>query len=344
MSSWHSYPSIFNLGHRAVRDLLTYPHTIEEKVDGSQFSFGLVETGGVEPGGVGHSDVPERALRVRSKGAEMIVDAPEKMFTKAVETAKRLLPLLTPGWTYRGEYLAKPKHNTLSYDRVPEGNVILFDVSTGDSEWLGPEAKQAEAQRLGLECVPLLRRDIGGGVTSLGDLRHLLDTTTSVLGGNLIEGIVVKPTVELYGMDKKTLMGKFVSERFKEAHKHAWKETSPNSGDILDRLAQTYTTEARWMKALQHLREAGLILGEPKDIGLLMPEVSKDLGKEEKEEIQRLLWKWAWPHVQRAVTRGLPEWYKNELLRAQFEGGTDGQEGQAEGLQELVSSDAVRGG
>lgn len=307
-TSWHSYPSIYNLGHRAVTDLLKYPHTIEEKVDGSQFSFGKFP---VADGAL--------TLRVRSKGAEMNIDAPEKMFTKAVETVKALAPLLHVGWTYRAEYLAKPKHNTLIYDRVPNMHLILFDVSTGDQEWLGPAEKRREADRLGLEYVPPLGGSPNGGTTTLEALRLILDNTTSVLGGQLIEGIVVKPLVELYGPDKKTLMGKFVSERFKEAHKHAWKETSPSSGDILDRLAKTYTTEARWMKAVQHLREAGKLDGSPRDIGALIIETRKDLGQEEKDAIMRDLWRWAWPHVERRVTAGLPEWYKNELLRSQFE-------------------------
>jgi hypothetical protein len=148
MSSWASYPSIFNLGHRAVRDLLTVPHVIEEKVDGSQFSFGLLPV--VEPEGALMREVPGvYELKVRSKGAVMNPDAPEKMFTKAVESVKERLHLLTPGWTYRGEYLAKPKHNTLCYDRVPTGHVILFDVSTGDGEWLGPAEKRSEAERSG---------------------------------------------------------------------------------------------------------------------------------------------------------------------------------------------------
>ena len=57
MSSWHSYPSIYNLGHAAVANLLAVPHQVQEKVDGSQFSFGrFVEDGKVR-------------LRVRSKGA-----------------------------------------------------------------------------------------------------------------------------------------------------------------------------------------------------------------------------------------------------------------------------------
>lgn len=321
MSSWGSYPSIYSLGHRAVHDLLNYPHVVEEKVDGSQFSFGLFE---------GESEHEPVELRVRSKGAIMNVDVPEKLFNKAVETAKRLASPaalaagvgLHPGWTYRSEYLAKPTHNTLAYDRVPTNHLILFDVSTGNQSWLTWEEKEREAARLGLECVPILQLDTMtgcGGRTTFELLRTLLDTRQSVLGGQLIEGVVIKPLVELYGVDKKTLMGKFVSERFKEAHKHAWRDTNPTSGDILDRLAKTYTTEARWGKAVQHLREAGEMEDSPRDIGKLLPEIAKDLGQEEKEAIQRVLWKWAWPHLQRRVCQGAPEWYKNELLRRQFE-------------------------
>lgn len=315
MSSWGSYPSIYNLGHRAVKDLLSFPHLVEEKIDGSQFSFGLVADLNVQDG------VDPFVLRVRSKGAEMIVDAPEKMFKKAVATVKSIQHLLHPGWTYRCEYLAKPKHNTLFYDRMPEGNLIGFDVSTGDNEWLDPIEKLREFRRLGLECVPLLARG-GGDVApiTLEQLRTIIDTTPSVLGGQLVEGIVVKPfNCELFGPDKKTLMGKFVSERFKEAHKQAWKETSPNSGDILERLTKTYKVEGRWMKAIQHLRDAGALQDAPQDIPVLLNEIQKDLGQECKDEIKQMLWRWAWPHVARNITRDFPEYYKDVLLRRQFE-------------------------
>lgn len=66
-TSWHSYPKIYNLGHAALAELLLDPVTVEEKVDGSQFSFGVIH-------GV---------LRCRSKGQELIVAAPEKMFERA---------------------------------------------------------------------------------------------------------------------------------------------------------------------------------------------------------------------------------------------------------------------
>jgi len=308
VTSWHSYPSIYNLGHRAVRDLLAFPHIIEEKIDGSQFSFGAFETA-----------EGDRELRVRSKGAVMHVDAPEKMFAKAVEAVKGRFDGLHVGWTYRGEYLAKPKHNALAYDRTPRDHIIIFDVSTGEECWLGLDEKQQEAERLGFECVPQLAVDQAGGTTTLGSLREILDHTQSVLGGQLIEGVVIKPLGELYGSDKRTLMGKFVSERFKEVHKVEWKKTNPSNADVLARLIDAYKTPARWQKAVQHLRDAGCLEDSPRDIGNLLIEVQKDLGKECKEEIQAALWKWAWPHISRGVIAGLPEWYKHELLRLQFE-------------------------
>ena len=114
MSSWHSYPSIYALGHAAVAELLLDPVVAEEKIDGSQYSFGRFSG----------------ALKVRSKGKQMIVESPEKIFRKAVEYVATLD--LRDGWTYRGEVLDKPKHNALAYDRVPKGNVILFDINTVD--------------------------------------------------------------------------------------------------------------------------------------------------------------------------------------------------------------------
>lgn len=169
MESYHSYPSIFALGHKAIKDLLTVPVIVEEKVDGSLFSWGLDENG---------------FIRVRSKGAELQPLAPEKMFTKAVELANRLAPILHPGWTYRGEFLSKPKHNALAYDRVPNGNVILFDVNTGHEAYLSYQEKSAEAARIGLECVPLL---FSGTVATVEQFRALLDTP-SVLGGQKAKG------------------------------------------------------------------------------------------------------------------------------------------------------------
>lgn len=302
MNSWHSYPSIFAIGHKALESLFDCDVLVEEKIDGSQFSFGVTEDG---------------ELRVRSKGAVMLADAPEKMFQKAVDSVRERLHLLTPGYTYRGEYLMKPKHNTLPYTRIPNGHVMIFDVNTGHEEYMLRADKEAEATRIGLECVPLIFR---GRINRLDEFRAFLDTD-SVLGGNKVEGVVVKPAdYRMYGADKKTLMGKFVSEAFKESHTKAWKESNPNKGDILEKLKVDYHSSARWAKAMQHLRDAGSLEQSPRDIPALLKEVSTDIHKECADEIKDVLFKWAWPQIQRAATRGLPEWYKEELVKRQFSG------------------------
>jgi hypothetical protein len=301
IDSWHSYPSIYHLGHKAVSTLLDGPVLVQEKVDGSQFSFARDADG---------------ALLVRSKGATMHPDAPEGMFVRGVDTAKRLLPDLHEGWTYRGEYLAKPKHNVLAYDRVPEGHVILFDINDGHEGYLSPEVVRDEAARLGIEAVWTLQTTDS---LSLEEIREHL-STVSVLGGQKIEGVVIKPAAyDVFGQDKKVLMGKFVSEAFKEIHASEWKKENPGPRDILQTLGQSYRTPARWHKALQHLIEAGSIEGSPRDIGLLIREVPDDVLKECEAEIREALFAWAWPHVRRSITAGLPEWYKGELLRHQFD-------------------------
>lgn len=310
MSSWHSYPSIYNLGHKAIADLLKAPVIVEEKIDGSQFSFGRFD-----------SEEFTSSIQCRSKGAVLHIDAPEKMFARAIESVRERIELLHPGWTYRGEYLQKPKHNALAYDRTPVGHIIIFDINTDEETYLGPSDKAREAERIGLECVPVLFQ---GMIEDIQTFRMLLDTV-SVLGGQKIEGVVVKPlSYDLFGRDHKCLMGKFVSEAFKETHAASWKAANPNNGDILMTLGSAYTTQARWMKAMQHLREAGQLEDSPRDIGKLIKEVPQDILKECEDEIKAKLFGWAWPQIARMSTRGLPEWYKGELLKLQFEGDSNG--------------------
>jgi len=298
-----SYPSIYNIGHKATADLLRGPCLVEEKVDGSQISFGLV---------------PE--LAIRSKGATIIPDAPDKMFKLGVEAVTARAADLHPGWTYRGEYLRAPKHGALAYDRIPKNHVILFDINPSEEAYLSYEEKVAEAARLDFECVPLLHE---GAVDNVEEFRRFLDTT-STLGGQKIEGVVVKPVgYDLFGRDKKCLMGKFVSEAYKEVHKPTWSKSNPTSGDVLLKLGAAYGTPTRWWKAVHHLRDAGMIEGDVRDIGMLMKEIPADIQKECEEELKEALFAWAWPHVRRMATRGVPEWYKQLLLMEAFAGGQE---------------------
>lgn len=295
MSSWHSYPSVYALGHKAIEELLLDPVLVEEKIDGSQFSFGRFNG----------------ELKVRSKNKQMEPDSPEKLFKEAVETVKLLD--LKDGWTYRGECLQKPKHNALAYDRVPKGNVILFDINTEEESYLPYSEKQNEAERIGLEVVPIL---FSGKVESAQDVLGFLDRV-SILGGQKIEGVVLK-NYGRFGADKKALMGKYVSEAFKEVHKHEWGESNPKQGDIVIRIITMLKTPARWNKAIQHLAEKGELDNSPKDIGKLMAECQQDIKKECEDEIKSMLYTWAIGHILRGVTGGLPEWYKAKLLENQF--------------------------
>ena len=300
--SLHSYPSIYNMGHKAIADLLKQPVYVQEKVDGSQISFGIGEDG---------------ELYARSKGCALNLSAPDKMFSNAVATIKDLAPLLTKGYTYRGEYLAKPHHNALTYSRIPNRHIILFDINDAQESYLSYESVSAEATRLGLEVVPLLYT---GTVATLSEFRNYLENT-SILGGQKIEGVVIKPVgYDLFGRDKKCLMGKFVSEAFKEVHSKEWAKENPSSKDVIALVGDKYTTPARWAKAVQHLRELGGIADDPRDIGLIMAEVPTDVLKECEQQIKDELFAWAWPHIKRHLTRGLPQWYKDELLKRQFNG------------------------
>jgi RNA ligase len=293
----NSYPSVYAIGHKAIEGLFSGPVVIEEKVDGSQFSFGVIDG----------------ELQCRSKGKNLVLDAPEKMFVKAIETTRELTPLLMPGWVYRCEFLGKPKHNTLCYARTPAKNLILYDVNTGQESYLLPAEKQNEARRVGLEYVPCFFQGI---VTDMAMLKSLLETE-SCLGGTKIEGVVAK-NYALFTGEKKVAMGKYVSEAFKETHAVDWKERNPSAVDVVQRLIEQYHTDARWNKAIQHLKEAGRLEGSPRDIGMLMREVPLDILKEEEEAIKTALMRHFWPHIMRGATAGLPEWYKQHLAESAF--------------------------
>jgi hypothetical protein len=236
------------------------------------------------------------------------------MFEKACETVKQIASTLHDGWTYRGEYLMSPSHNTLHYDRTPAAHIILFDVETSLCTFLTPIQLTIEAERIGLEYTPFLVLD---GEPSVSSLEALIDSP-SVLGGQKMEGLVVK-NYERFGPDGKVLMAKHVSEKYKEIHDKSWKAKNPAGGDVITKLVERYKTEARWQKAIQHLAEFGSLLDDPKDIGPLMKEVGTDTYNECGEEIKEILFKWAWPKISRGITGGLPEWYKDLLLAKQFD-------------------------
>ena len=164
----HSYPSVYQIGHKAIPNLFEGVVSVQEKIDGSQFSFGIIDG----------------ELQARSKNKQLIINAPEKMFARAIETVLSLS--LSPGIVYRGEYLEKPKHNTIVYSRVPDKHIILFDISQPEGEaYLERRALEIEAKHVGLELVPEFFR---GEIKTMEEFKGLLDRE-SVLGGAKMEGV-----------------------------------------------------------------------------------------------------------------------------------------------------------
>lgn len=238
---------------------------VEEKIDGSQFSFAVF-------GGV---------LHLRSRGGAIDGAAPQKLFAPAVDTVRRMHAegALIDGQIYRAESVASPRHNVLTYERTPVGGMVLWD---------GPELP-------GVESVTRL-----AGPVPWSELKATISAFVdgpSQLGGRR-EGIVIKDG---------TTAWKLVSDRFKEV-KHI-----PKKPLGIESLVESYRTEARWAKAVAHLREAGILTGTPRDIGPLMAEVSRDIERECASDIKDALWELFRKQVLKGAAEGLPDWYRSQL-------------------------------
>lgn len=292
-----SYTSSYTLGHKQLESLFENPVLIQEKVDGSQFSFGMFD-------GV---------LYCRSKKVVLDLDAPEGMFIEGVNYVKSIAHLLPDGWTFRGEYLKSPRHNTLVYDRIPRNHIMLFDVDMGMENYVRHTELPGVADQLGLEAVPAL---FYGNVLDLQMFQDLMHTP-SALGGPM-EGVVAK-NYHQFNAEKKMLLGKFVSEAFKEKNDKNWKAQKAGQRDIIEVIGDYLTTDARWRKSVQHLRETGQLEDSPRDIGLLIKEIPADVLSDSEDEIKQMLFDWAWPKLSRNVTKNFPQWYKEQLLERQFQ-------------------------
>jgi hypothetical protein len=292
------YPKIYHIGHRAIRELFDGPVVVQEKIDGSQFSFG----------------VRDGELFCRSRKKALDIAAPDGMFALAVTRAISLKDKLNEGCVFRCEYLRSPRHNTLAYDRVPKGNLMLFDVEYGGQNYLNHDELEMWAEELGIEVVPEFYCGDGVQIKTIGEFLE----RNSALGGCKIEGIVVK-NYERWCPDGMTMMGKYVSEDFKELHQKNPDHKAPANADIFEKLNATLRSEARWTKAMHHLRDEGELQWEPQDIPKLIHFVQEDIQAECMHEIHALLWGWAKRKAMKGAVGGLPEWYKRQLLEAQFD-------------------------
>ena len=294
-----AFVKIFAIGTDYIRDIFNEEVEITEKIDGSQFDFGNI-------GGIIH---------MRSKGAQLFVDNPEKMFAEGISYVESISDRLPEGKVFFCEYMKKPKHNTLKYDRIPKNHIMLFSVMNVATQSF--EASGEWANILDIEHVPVL---FNGKINCITDFAGILETK-SVLGGANIEGVVVKNYFRRFllgGQPMPLMAGKFVSESFKEVHRERWGEEEKGKNK-LEVFFESFRTPARWGKAVQHLQEKGELENEPKDIGKLFKEVHTDIEAEEKEAVKDFLWRHFCGELKRKATAGMPEWYKNKLMESSFE-------------------------
>lgn len=150
----------------------------------------------------------------------------------------------------------------------------------------------------------------------------MVKNQVSFLGGQNIEGVVVKrytPWMFMGQIPQTVMSGKYVTEEFKEVHIKNWKKENTGKGKLEVAISQ-YRSEARWNKAVQHIRDDGELTGTPKDIGLLIKEVMKDITEEEQANIKEQLWNILGKDILAYATNGLPQWYKEKILLGQVDG------------------------
>lgn len=292
-----AFPKILHIGDKQLSTLFDGEVEITEKVDGSQLGFGKVNG----------------ELFVRSKGKEQDLDNPDMMFIQGVEHVKTISSLIPDNFTLYGEYLQKPKHNTLAYDRIPNHHIAIFGVYNQETrEFYDYDTITEWAEKLKVDAIPLLFR----GKASPEMVLEMVKEKVSYFGGQNIEGVVVKaykPWLFLNQIPLSVMSGKYVTEAFKEVHNKSWKAENTGKGKLEVAISQ-YRSEARWNKAVQHLRDNGQLTGSPRDIGELIKEVRKDISEEEKEAIKASLWSIFKNDFLGHATSGLPEWYKEKLV------------------------------
>lgn len=276
-----SFTKIHNLDNFIDVDLSKA--TVTEKVDGSQITWMLSEDG----------------LEIASKNCTIYTDQTgftgDKLFTKAVEIIVQMRSKLQLNTQYYAEYLKTPKHVSIQYDNTPKNNLMLFAVKE-DCIWQGHIEVCAHARHLGIDEPQLVS-------TYKND---------SYLGGTR-EGLVYSII-----SDDCTSITKYkkVSDQFLEVKKELKERKKAMRGSKVDswsEFKERFRTEARWNKAIQHLREANKLTETNKDIGQLHKEVMQDIISEELDNINQYLYKNYTKDLLKHAVEGLAEFYSNYL-------------------------------
>jgi hypothetical protein len=266
------------------RDWRTNPHWyIQEKMDGSQFSFSA------------HAgENGERYMVYTCGNAVRTRDA--ALFRKAIDVLWQLRDDLTLGWVYHSEMLTATRHNIVDYDRMPRHFVVVYDIST-EKPYTGIDEIERECTRVGLEWVPAFVKNTDPEVnphTKCLELVAAIDRNEikSMLGGKP-EGVVLKCPGFVDPKGKTTnVKVKYVTPRFEEVrHLKKPERRRQTPTEFIAWVGAHFDLPARFSKARQHLAQRDDVLetDTPEYRKLLEEELDRDLKKEQSEMIRAFI-------------------------------------------------------
>ena len=102
-----SYPC-----NRYLSKLFDGPVRVEEKLDGSQLSFSLIDG----------------ELVFKSRRQFIKPESAPASFKGALEYISERKDRLPEGVVFRGEVINSFRHNKITYGRIPKGKFVLFDL------------------------------------------------------------------------------------------------------------------------------------------------------------------------------------------------------------------------
>jgi hypothetical protein len=233
---------------------------VQEKIDGSQFSFCKAADSSVAPVNFFCKGNPKRTG--------------DALFNKGIAVVSMLHDKLNPELVYHSEYMSKPRHNAVTYDRLPKYYCVVYDIRHIISgQFFSPAELQVECDRLGLECVALLfdnsvTRDTTLDAKAVAEdlIAQIMDgRLASCLGTNKPEGVVLKchnfmkeATHELGTTTTSNTKLKFVTSAFKERKSTKIPKTKADSltpSQFLRSVGSLYDTQPRLRKGIQRMRD-----------------------------------------------------------------------------------------
>lgn len=253
MTELIKYPKIYTLGSPENEGMLNNIVVCESKIDGANFRCRYL---------------PEEDRLVFGSRNQTLVN-PGPTSWKAVRSYQKAFELykdkFIPGVIYYSESMQK---HTLQYDNIPD--TIGYDVYDIErEEFYNWKAAKAAFEQIGIPFINVHFEKPGSEVT-VEELKQLIKTSPYRKEGD--EGIVLKcySKKNVFG---RPLFAKIVDDLFKEENKKVFRGGLPIASNDEYEVIDRYLTDARFNKAIMHLKEQGEVIDMP-----LIPKLYKYIG------------------------------------------------------------------